>query len=209
MLIYLQGGITPEQFDGAVEQLSRTSIDLAEAAANFGALKVIFGVFLTLFVVMLLWFLYQLVSMTRKVDYVYGSTQKTTKLFEESANRLLGKPQASILIRRAFNSLSQSIKYTILRTRIENHLDQREFVDSKVTKFITHEYRELVNFLANYTCDGKTLDTHIKVEDAKIITDFVLEQVYLGEDLFSVASMDQASDILAKGLRLEALQGIE
>ena len=35
--------VTPEQLDQTVSQLSESTIALAEAAANFGALKVIFA----------------------------------------------------------------------------------------------------------------------------------------------------------------------
>lgn len=197
------------ELDGAVEQLSRSSIELAEAAANFGALKVIFGIFLVFTVVMVLFFVYQMLTMTRKVNDIHGSCQNVTKMVEETANRTLGKPQASILIRRVFNDLGQTIKYCILRSRLEGNLDQREYIESKIVKLMTNEYQELNNFLMNYVCEEKTLATHINLEDSKIITDFVLEQLYLEEPMFTIASMDQATDILIRGLRLEALRGIE
>lgn len=195
--------------DNAVEQLSKSSVELAEAAANFGALKVIFGVFMTFTFVLTLAFLYQIFSTAKKVGDIHNSCQMVKKMTEDTANRTLGKPQASILIRRSFNQLSQSVKYTILRTRLENHLDQKEYVVNKVERFIDHEYQELNSFLTNYVCDEKTLATHISHEDAKIISDFVLEQVYLDESIFTIASMDQAADIILNGLKLEALKGIE
>lgn len=202
-------GIHEEQLNTAVDQLSQSSIELAEAAANFGALKVIFGIFLVFTIIMVSFFVYQLLSMTKKVTEIHGSCQNVTKLVEETSNRTLGKPQASILIRRVFNDLGQNIKYVILRTRLENHLDQKDYVVSKVTKLVNNDYQELNSFLMNYVCEDKTLATHINIEDEKIITDFVLEQIYLEEPVFTIASMDQAADILMKGLRLEALRGIE
>lgn len=201
--------VTPEQFDGAVEQLSRSSIELAEAAADFGVLKVVFGVFMLFFLILILMFLYQMLTMARKVNDIHGSCKTVTSAMTDTANRTLGKPQASILIRRSFNQLAQSVKYTILRTRLEDHLDQKEYVSNKVERYITHEYQELNSFLMNYTCSDKVLATHIKAEDAKIISDFVLEQVYLDESIFTIASMDQAADIILNGLKLEALKGIE
>lgn len=208
-LLPLQAGIGAEELDGAVEQLSKSSIELAEAAANFGALKVIFGIFLVFTIVMVLFFVYQMLSMTKKVSEIHVSCKNVSSMIEDSANRTLGRPQASILIRRAFNELAQNIKYTILRTRIENHLDQKEYIVSKVTKLVTNEYQELNSFLMNYMCDEKTLAAHINLEDSKIVIDFVIEQLYLEEPMFTIASMDQATDILIKGLRLEALKGIE
>ena len=130
-------------------------------------------------------------------------------MVSDTSNRTLGKPQASILIRRSFNQLAQSVKYTILRTRLENHLDQKDYTVNKVQRLMNHEYQELNSFLMNYVCEEKTLATRISTEDAKILSDFVLEQVYLDESVFTISGMDQAADIILNGLKLEALKGIE
>lgn len=198
-----------EQLNVVVDQLSRSSIELAEATANYGALKLVFGVFIVFAFIMLLMFLYQSFTMTKKVSNIYNSCETIKKMTNETANRTLGVPQSSILIRRSFNQLAQSVKYTILRTRLENHLDQEGYVRNKVERLINHEYQELNSFLMNYVCNDKSLATHINIEDSKIVSDFVLEQVYLGDDIFTVASMDQAANIILNGLKLEALKGIE
>ena len=198
-----------DQLNNAVGQLSKSSIELAEAAANFGVLKVIFGVFMVFFLVLILMFLYQMLSMSKKVNDIHGSCQEVKKVVEDTSSRILGKPQASILIRRSYNQLAQGIKYMILRTRLEGHLDQKEYISNKTTRFVSHEYQELNSFLMNYECGDKSLAAHISLEDSKIISDFVLEQVYLGEDIFTIASMDQAADIILNGLKLEALKGVE
>lgn len=207
LTILLQALTTTES--EVVEQLSRSSIELAEAAANFGALKVVFGVFLVFFLIMILMFLYQIISMSKKVNDIHSSCRVVSSLVTDTSNRTLGKPQSSILIRRVFNDLAQTVKYTILRTRLEGNLDQKEYVTSRITKLISHEYQELNSFLMNYVCDEKSLATHINLEDSKIIIDFALEQLYLEEPVFTIANMDQATEILIKGLRLEALKGIE
>lgn len=197
------------QFDGAVEQLSKSSIELAEAAADFGVLKVVFGVFMVFFLILILMFLYQMLTMARKVNDIHGSCKVLSGMITDTQNRTLGRPQANILIRRSFNQLSQSIKYTILRTRLENHLDQEEYIRNKVQRLITHEYQELNAFLMNYICDDRSLASHINIDDAKIVYDFALEQIYLSEDVFTIASMDQATDIIVNGLKLEATKGID
>lgn len=208
--LYLQASeVNSEQLNSAVEQLSKSSIELAEATSNYGALKVAFGVFIVFAFIMLLMFIYQTLTTTKKVNQIHTSCETIKKMTEDTANRTLGKPQSSILIRRNFNQLSQTVKYTILRTRLENHLDQTEYIKSKVERLVQHEYQEMNSFLMNYICDDKTLATHINLEDSKIISDFVLEQVYLADDIFTIASMDQAADIILNGLKLEALRGIE
>lgn len=198
-----------EQLNIIVDQLSKSSIELAEATANYGALKLVFGVFIVFAFIMLLMFLYQSFTMTRKVSNIYNSCESIKQMTNETANRTLGAPQSSILIRRSFNQLAQTVKYTILRTRLENHLDQESYVRNKVERLINHEYQELNSFLMNYVCNEKSLASHINIEDSKIVSDFVLEQVYLGDDIFTVASMDQAANIILNGLKLEALRGIE
>lgn len=198
-----------EQFDGAVEQLSRSSIELAEAAADFGVLKVIFGVFMVFFLILIIMFLYQMLTMANKVNEIHGSCKVVSGMITDTSNRTLGKPQANILIRRSFNQLAQSIKYTILRTRLENHLDQEEYIRNKVQRLVNHEYQELNAFLMNYVCDDKTLASHINLDDSKIIFDFVIEQIYLDDSVFTISGMDQAADIITNGLKLEATKGIE
>lgn len=209
ILLPLQSAETVDQLNSAVEQLSKSSIELAEATADYGALKLVFGVFIVFSFLMLLMFLYQSLTTTRKVNNIYQSCETIKKMTNETANRTLGAPQSSILIRRSFNQLAQSVKYTILRTRLEDHLDQEGYVRSKVERLVNHEYQELSNFLMNFVCNEKSLATHINTEDAKIVSDFILEQVYLKDDIFTVASMDQAADIILNGLKLEALKGIE
>lgn len=41
-----------QKLDNAVQSLTRSSIELAEAASNYGALKVIFGIFMVLVLVL-------------------------------------------------------------------------------------------------------------------------------------------------------------
>lgn len=209
MIPYQLLQVSPEQFDSAVGQLSKSSVELAEAAADFGVLKVVFGVFMIFFLVLILMFLYQMLTMTKKVNEIHSSCKTVSGMVSETSNRTLGKPQASILIRRSFNQLAQSVKYIILRTRLENHLDQKDYITSKVQRLMNHEYQELSSFLMNYVCEEKALATHISIEDAKILSDFVLEQVYLEDTIFTVSGMDQAAEIILGGLKLEALKGIE
>lgn len=198
-----------EQLAQTVDQLTESSLKLAEAAANFGALKVIFGIFLVFTLIMILLFLYQSVATTHKITKIHESSVKLEKYMEDSSSRTLGKGQASVLIRRSFNSLSQIVKYNILRTRIENHLDQRDNVTSKIANLVRYEYAELIAFLMNFECDDIELSESIKADDAQIIIDFMIEQVYMDSELFSVASMDQATDILLNGLKLEALKNFK
>lgn len=198
--------ITPEQLDQTVNQLSESTIALAEAAANFGALKVIFAAFIVFTFILLVLFLYQIIATTRKVEKIHESTQKLEKSLEDTESRTLGKSQANLLIRRVFSSLKQNIKYTILRTRIENHLENKEAVTNKVTRTVTNEWAELESFLSNYEFDGRTLYSRLKQDDSPVIIDNILEQVYQSPELFTIGQMEQSVDLLVDGLRIDALK---
>lgn len=198
--------ITPEQLDQTVNQLSESTIALAEAAANFGALKVIFAAFIIFTFILLVLFLYQIIATTRKVEKIHESTQKLEKSLEDTESRTLGKSQANLLIRRVFSSLKQNVKYTILRTRIENHLENKEAVTNKVTRAVTNEWAELESFLSNYEFDGRTLYSRLKQDDSPVIIDNILEQVYQSPELFTIGQMEQSVDLLVDGLRIDALK---
>ena len=197
-----------EALSSTVNQLTESSISLAEAAANFGALKVMFGVFLVFVLIMLLFFLYQMLSYNKKISDIHDSTKKLEKFLERTSNRSIGSVETNILLRRVFSSLAQTVKYTILRYRIENHLDQRESVSTKVHRFVNYEYAELRSFLSNFECDDRDLGSIVLEEDVNIVIEFMLEQIYLEKNIFSVASMDQSTDILLNGIKLKTLKKI-
>ena len=142
--------VTPEQLDQTVSQLSESTIALAEAAANFGALKVIFAAFVIFTFIILTLFLYQVIATTKKVEKIHQSTQKLEKSFEITENRSIGASQASLMVRRVFSSLKQNSKYIILRTRIENHLDRKEAIVAKVSRLVSNNWTELHSFLSNF-----------------------------------------------------------
>ena len=60
--------ITEEvDIQAAVDRMTKSSIELAEAASNYGALKVIFGVFMVIVLLFIILFVYQTYSLTAKV----------------------------------------------------------------------------------------------------------------------------------------------
>ena len=53
------------KLDNAVQSLTKSSIELAEAASNYGALRVIFGIFMVLVLVMVVMFILSRAQMNR------------------------------------------------------------------------------------------------------------------------------------------------
>lgn len=195
-----------QKLDHAVQSLTRSSIELAEAASNYGALKVIFGIFMVLVLVLVVMFIYTIWNLNKKISVVSESSSKVTEFFDGAADSTIGVTEAQILIRREFNCLGHILKYVILRIRLENHIDNKESVIKKVDILVNNEYSELCGLMSNFNCDGKSLSTIFELQDNEAIKDMVIEQIYIPKDQFSISNMDQSVSMYLNGLRLMYLK---
>lgn len=195
-----------QKLDHAVQSLTRSSIELAEAASNYGALKVIFGIFMVLVLVLVVMFMYTIWNLNKKISVVSESSSKVTEFFDGAADSTIGVTEAQILIRREFNCLGHILKYVILRIRLENHIDNKESVIKKVDILINNEYSELCGLMSNFNCDGKSLSTLFELQDNEAIKDMVIEQIYIPKDQFSISNMDQSVSMYLNGLKLMYLK---
>lgn len=194
--------------DNAVTQITKASVELAEAAANYGALKIIFGIFMVFIIIVVVLFVYQIFSLTKKMDIIHTAAVKTQEYFEGASDRTIGKNQAQILIRRGMNSLSNTIKYRILRIRLENHIDDVELTKNKINRLVKNDFIEFSSYLSNFLCDDKQLSTIIDEQDIGVVVDFIIEQVYIPKDEFTVSGLDQSTDILVNGIKLNYLKSL-
>lgn len=195
-----------QKLDNAVQSLTRSSIELAEAASNYGALKVIFGIFMVLVLVLVVMFMYTIWNLNKKISIVSESSSKITEFFDGAADSTIGVTEAQILIRREFNCLGYILKYAILRIRLENHIDNKESVIKKVDILVNNEYSELCGLMSNFNCDGKSLSTIFELQDNEAIKDMVIEQIYIPKDQFSISNMDQSVSMYLNGLKLMHLK---
>lgn len=195
-----------QKLDNAVQSLTRSSIELAEAASNYGALKVIFGIFMVLVLVLVVMFMYTIWNLNKKISVVSESSSKVTEFFDGAADSTIGVTEAQILIRREFNCLGHILKYTILRIRLENHIDNKESVIKKVDILVNNEYSELCGLMSNFNCNGKSLSTIFELQDNEAIKDMVIEQIYIPKDQFSISNMDQSVSMYLNGLKLMYLK---
>lgn len=195
-----------QKLDNAVQSLTRSSIELAEAASNYGALKVIFGIFMVLVLVLVVMFMYTIWNLNKKISVVSESSSKVTEFFDGAADSTIGVTEAQILIRREFNCLGYILKYAILRIRLENHIDNKESVIKKVDILVNNEYSELCGLMSNFNCDGKSLSTIFELQDNEAIKDMVIEQIYIPKDQFSISNMDQSVSMYLNGLKLMYLK---
>lgn len=186
----------------SVNKVTDSSIRIAQAANDFGALRVAFGVFMIFIIIIIILFIWQIFVLSGKLNTIYGAAVKTTEYFETSAEGDIGPSQAQVIVRRNFNSLSQAIKYYILRIRLENHIDDKNKIKVKIDRLVRNEFSELTTYLSNFKCNEKVLSFKVEDDDIQMVEDFILEQVYIPKDDFTISNMDQSTSIFINGLKL-------
>lgn len=192
----------------SVNKVTDSSIRIAQAANDFGALRVAFGVFMIFIIIIVILFIWQIFVLSGKLNTIYGAAVKTTEYFETSAEGDIGPSQAQIIVRRNFNSLSQAIKYYILRIRLENHIDDKNKIKVKIDRLVRNEFSELTTYLSNFKCNKKVLSFIVEDDDIQMIEDFILEQVYIPKNDFTISNMDQSTSIFINGLKLSYIKKI-
>lgn len=192
----------------SVNKVTDSSIRIAQAANDFGALRVAFGVFMIFIIIIVILFIWQIFVLSGKLNTIYGAAVKTTEYFETSAEGDIGPSQAQIIVRRNFNSLSQAIKYYILRIRIENHIDDKNKIKVKIDRLVRNEFSELTTYLSNFKCNEKVLSFIVEDDDIQMVEDFIFEQVYIPKNDFTISNMDQSTSIFINGLKLSYIKKI-
>lgn len=192
----------------SVNKVTDSSIRIAQAANDFGALRVAFGVFMIFIIIIVILFIWQIFVLSGKLNTIYGAAVKTTEYFETSAEGDIGPSQAQVIVRRNFNSLSQAIKYYILRIRLENHIDGKNKIKVKIDRLVRNEFSELTTYLSNFKCNKKVLSFIVEDDDIQMIEDFIFEQVYIPKNDFTISNMDQSTSIFINGLKLSYIKKI-
>jgi hypothetical protein len=192
----------------SVNKVTDSSIRIAQAANDFGALRVAFGVFMIFIIIIVILFIWQIFVLSGKLNTIYGAAVKTTEYFETSVEGDIGPSQAQVIVRRNFNSLSQAIKYYILRIRLENHIDDKDKIKVKIDRLVRNEFSELTTYLSNFKCNKKVLSFIVEDDDIQMIEDFIFEQVYIPKNDFTISNMDQSTSIFINGLKLSYIKKI-
>lgn len=192
----------------SVNKVTDSSIRIAQAANDFGALRVAFGVFMIFIIIIVILFIWQIFVLSGKLNTIYGAAVKTTEYFETSAEGDIGPSQAQVIVRRNFDSLSQAIKYYILRIRLENHIDDKNKIKVKIDRLVRNEFSELITYLSNFKCNKKVLSFIVEDDDIQMVEDFIFEQVYIPKNDFTISNMDQSTSIFINGLKLSYIKKI-
>lgn len=193
-----------------IDQLTKASIELAEAAANYGALKIIFGVFMAVMLLIVLVFISQSVFLTKKVQILSETSEKVSKYFEGLSNRDIGKDEANSMFREVLNHNSVLIKYYILRVRTENNIANKKSTETKVRRMIRNIYSESTNYLNKFLLEGKPLHLIIESDsDSDSIFALMWEQIYIPLDEFNLSQMDQSVELFMQELKLNYITKLE
>lgn len=193
-----------------IEKLTKVSLELAEAASNYGALKIIFGVFMVMMLLIVLVFVSQSVFLIKKVQGISDVSDKIDNYFEGLSESDIGREEANSMIREVLNHNSVLIKYYIIRVRSENHISDKENTELKIQRILKNIYSETLTFLNKFRYKSKPLGVYLDVEvDTENLFNLMLEQIYIPKEHFQLSQMDQSIELFMQGLKLNYVTKIE
>lgn len=189
--------------------LAKTSIELAQAASDYGALKVIFGLFLVIVIMLILIIIWVMVTTIKRIGKIEKASDKTLAYFDNLSNKTIGKEEGNAILRETLNRSSILIQYYILRIRWENHIDDKEKVHTKVSQIVENNFAEINQLLSRFLCVGKPLSSLIDYDDAKVLKQLMIDQIYIPKEDFTPSNMDQSVELFYSGLKLEYIKKLE
>lgn len=187
-----------------LDQLTKASIELSEAASNYGALKVIFGVFLVVFLLMLLIFVWQLLSTQGKLATIEKASNKSLEYFASLNDHTIGKEEAKMILRESINRSEALMKYYILKIRLENHTADKTFTEDKIRSLVDNDFSSRRAFLSRFICHGHSISFTATIDDNSAITKLMQDWVYKDENNFTVSLMAQAVSLYYDGVKIKA-----
>ena len=189
----------------AVDKLSKSAIEIAQAAGDLGALKVMFGFAVTFTALLLIVFVVQIVSNQKMLRAIKETSDKTGRYFSELNNRTVGKEEAKAITKETLDRSCALVKYYILKIRMENHLVNKEATFNKIRLMIDNDFNGQRAFLGKFLYKEKQLSFVATLEDNQAISNLMTEQVYLPADNFTVSLMSQAIGVYFDGLKLSLI----
>lgn len=194
------------QLEQAVDKISKSSLEITRATAEYGALRVAFGIFMILIIILVILFIIQVFSLNKKIHLISEVVTETKEYLGDISEASIGETQAQVIIRRIFNYLSYGIKFNVLKIRMNNHIDQKDRVHNKVKMMVNNEIIDIRNYLSNFIYKNKPLSVILDEDDAQVLTDFVIEQVYIEKSEWNIAQMEQTIDLFIQGMKLQYIK---
>lgn len=193
----------------SLDKLSRASIELAEAASNYGALKVIFGCFVAIFLLTYMQQLYQQWELRKRVRGIEEASERTMEYFSELNNRTIGASQAKLMVGEVLRKNEALVKYYILKMRFENHLDDKERALAKIRAIVDGLFTAQRAFLGNFLIKDKSVSFTAVIDDNSSIEKMMQEWVFMSEGDFTVSNMAQMIGLYYEGIRTQAYNKID
>lgn len=187
-----------------LDKLTKASIELSEAASNYGALKVIFGVFLVVFLLLVLLFVWQLLSTQGKLATIEKASNKSMEYFASLSEHTIGKEEAKMIVHESFNRSEALIKYYILKIRLESHTADKTFTEDKIRSLVDNDFSSRRVFLSRFACHGHPISFTATIDDNSAITKLMQDWVYKDEKNFTVSLMAQAVSLYYDGIKINA-----
>lgn len=184
----------------AVSELSRSAIDLAQAAGDLGALKVIFGVFLVMMLLITAMFVYQTISTSKRLAIVEDAAKKTISYFAPVADRNIGREEGKAIIRESVTRTATMIKYGILKIRYENNLSPGS-ADERIKGLICTEHNDRKALLGRFMLINRKLSFVCEDGDDAAMIELMKEHVYMNKDKFTASLMSQEVNYLLDGVK--------
>ena len=63
--------------------------------------------------------------------------------------------------------------------------------------------------MLRFLCVGKPLSSLIDYDDAKILKQLMIDQIYIPKEDFTLSNMDQSVELFYSGLKLEYIKKLE
>lgn len=209
ILLQISDSVPIEKLTESTRTLSKTSIELAQAVSDYGALKVVFGVFIVMVILMMVTMVVSHIYILKKVNLISSASMKVLKYFDNLSNRTIGKEEGNSIIRESLNKCNALTKYYILRIRLENHIDNKEVTKQKISKIAENSFAELNSQLSRFICIDKSLSHVVDTEDCDSLKNLIDQLVYQDKDSFTISGMDQSVELFFNGLKLEYLKRLE
>lgn len=199
-----------ENPEKVLESLSKSTVELAEAVSNYGALKVMFAVAMLIFLALIAIFIYQYIYLMKKMGNMEASSTRVLEYFNNVSNKSIGFNEAKSMVRNKYNELSIYSKYTVLKIKLENHIENREAIELKIKQLIYNYLEETTDYLNGFDYKEKPLDILIDFKDEKDVNaliELVISLVY-SED-FKPSLIDQSIEIFIHGVKLKSIKRID
>lgn len=191
-----------------VDGMKGMSLGFAQAANDLGALKVIFGVFMVMMLVIMAMFIYQVIITNKRMAKIEDAAEKTIEFFNPIGSRSIGREEAKAIVRENLTRTATMLKYGILKIRYENHLSPGS-ADERIIGIVNSEHNNRKSLLGRFLIQEKRLSFVCESEDNHTLIELMKEWVYEDKEKFTVSFMVQAVNSVIDGVKAKCQNKID